>query len=42
MCKADHAAIWYTLLGKRSVLQSLYGLKVGHERFAQFFSKDFT
>lgn len=42
MCKADHAAIWYTLLGKRSVLQSLYGLEVGHERFAQFFSKDFT
>ena len=42
MCKADYAAIWYTLLGKRSVLQSLYNLEVGHERFAQFFSKDFT
>lgn len=29
MCKADHAAIWYTLLGKKSVLQSLYNLEVG-------------
>jgi len=41
MCKADYAAIWYTLLGKKSVLQSLYSLEVGHEKFSQFFSKDF-
>ena len=37
MCKADYAAIWYTLLGKKSVLQNLYSLEVGQERFAQFF-----
>lgn len=37
MCKADHAAIWYTLLGKKAVLHNLYGLEHGQERFAQFF-----
>jgi len=42
MCKADYAAIWYTLLGKKSVLQSLYNLEVGCERYVQFFSKDFS
>ena len=42
MCKADFAAIWYTLLGKKNVLQNLYSLEVGHERFAEFFKKDFT
>lgn len=24
MCKADYAAIWYTLLGRKSVLSGLY------------------
>ena len=42
MCKADYAAIWYTLLGKKSVLQNLYSLEVGHEKFAEFFKKDFS
>ena len=42
MCKADYAAIWYCLLGKKSVLQNLYSLEVGHEKFAEFFKKDFS
>ena len=42
MCKADYAAIWYTLLGKKSVLQNLYSIEVGQEKFAQFFAKDFN
>ena len=41
LCKTDHAAVWYTLLGKKSVLNSLYSLEVGMEKFAEFFKKDF-
>lgn len=43
MCKADYAAIWYTLLGKKAVLQNLYTLEgKDYAKFAQFFQKDFT
>ena len=42
LCKTDHAAIWYTLLNKKSVLNNLYSLEVGMEKFAEFFKKDFS
>ena len=40
--KAEYAALWYILLKKLQVLQKLYKVELGQEKFAAFFSKDFT
>ena len=39
---AEYAALWYILLKKLQVLQKLYKVEPGQEKFAAFFSKDFT
>ena len=40
--KAEYAALWYILLKKLAVLQKLYSVEAGQEKFATFFSKDFS
>ena len=40
--KAEYAALWYILLKKLAVLQKLYSVEHGQEKFAAFFTKDFS
>jgi hypothetical protein len=39
--RAESAALWYILLGKNAILQKLYKVEPGQEKFAEFFSKNF-
>ena len=40
--KAEYAALWYILLKKLQLLQKLYAVEPGQEKFAAFFSRDFS
>jgi hypothetical protein len=39
--RAESAALWYILLGKTAILQKLYKVEAGQEKFAEFLSKNF-